>query len=75
MPTEILPSVIAATAGLLGVGVGGFVTAYNQKRERRQRRISERLGGFYKPKVALRLQVLAGSNLFIKIAGGMGPLV
>jgi hypothetical protein len=63
-----LPSVIAATAGLLGIGVGGFLTAYNQRRERRQRRMSEQLGGFYGPMVALRLQVLAGSGLAIKVS-------
>jgi hypothetical protein len=72
MPTEILPSIIAAGAGLLGVGVGGFVSAYNQRRERRQRRISEQLGGFYGPMVALRLQVLTGSDLGIKVSAAAG---
>jgi hypothetical protein len=72
MPTEILPSVITASAGLLGVGVGGFVTAHNQKRERRQRRVSEQLGGFYGPMVALRLQVLARSDLGLKVTEAEG---
>ena len=69
MPSDISGPVIAAASGLIGVVVGGCVTAHNQKRERQQRRIGEQLGEFYGPMLALREQVLAKSELRLKIAG------
>jgi hypothetical protein len=49
MANGIIGPVIAAAAGLLGVAVGGYFTAYNQKRERQQRRVTEQLAEFYGP--------------------------
>ena len=49
--------------------VGGWLTAHNQKRERRQRRISEQLAGFYGPMLAIRAQVLSQMDLGQKISG------
>ncbi len=69
MPVEILVPTIAAASGLLGVAVGGYFTAHNQKRERQQRRISEQLAEFYSPMLALRAQVLAKGELRLKISG------
>jgi hypothetical protein len=69
MATEILPSAIAAAAGLFGVAVGGYVTAHNQKRERQQRRTSDQLAEFYSPMLALRAQILTKSELRLKISG------
>jgi hypothetical protein len=69
MPSDISGPVIAAASGLIGVVVGGCVTAHNQKRERQQRRIGEQLGEFYGPMLALREQVLAKSELRLKITG------
>lgn len=68
MPSDVQP-VIAAASALLGVAVGGYFTAHNQKRERQQRRISEQLAEFYSPMLALRARVLAKSELGLKITG------
>jgi hypothetical protein len=69
MPFEIEVAAIGGTSALFGVVVGGFITAYNQKHERRQRRISEQLAEFYSPMLALRAFVLAKSELRLKISG------
>jgi hypothetical protein len=69
MYSEISGVIIAAASGLLGVAVGGYWTAHNQKRERQQRRISGQLGEFYSPMLGLRAQVLAKSELRLKISG------
>ena len=66
---EIFGAMIAAASGLLGVAVGGYFTAHNQKRERQQRRISDQLTEFYGPMLGLRAQVLAKSELRLKISG------
>jgi len=62
-------ALIAAAAGLVGVAVGGYWAAHNQRRERQQRRISEQLAEFYGPMLGLRAQVLARSELRLKISG------
>src|SRR5258708_29806720 len=69
MLSEFLGSAIAATSALLGVAVGGYFTAHNQKRERQQRRINEQLAEFYSPMLGIRAQVRAKSELRLKITG------
>lgn len=54
--------IIAPASGLLGVAVGGYFTAQNQKRERQQQRIKDELAEFYSPMLGLRAQVLAKSE-------------
>jgi hypothetical protein len=68
MPFDILGSVIPAASALLGVAVGGYFAAHNQKRERQQRRISEQLTDFYSRILGLRAQMLAKSGLRVKIS-------
>jgi hypothetical protein len=47
-----------AASGLLGVAVGGYFAAHNQKRERQHRRLSDQLAEFYGPMLALRTEIL-----------------
>jgi hypothetical protein len=72
MPFEILGAAVAAASGLVGVTVGAYFTALNQKRERQQRRISEQLAEFYGPMLALRAQVLSRSELSLRISERAG---
>lgn len=69
MLPELLGPAIAAASALFGVAVGGYFTAHNQKRERQQRRINDQLAEFYSPMLGLRAQVLAKSELRLKITG------
>ncbi len=69
IPSGILVPVIAAASGLLGVAVGGYFAAHDQKRERRYRRLSDRLAEFYGPMLALRTEILVKSGIRLKIAG------
>lgn len=69
MPADMLSVAVGAGAGLIGVWVGGYFTAHNQKRERQQRRLSEQLAEFYSPMLALRAEVLAKGELRLKISG------
>jgi hypothetical protein len=62
-------AIIPAAFGLVGVALGGYISAYNQKRERERRRRSDQLGEFYGPMLALRADVLAKSELRVKISG------
>lgn len=59
----ILQSAIAAGAGLLGVGIGGVITAKSQKRERRNSRIRQQLEQFYSPMLGMREEIKAKSEL------------
>jgi hypothetical protein len=69
MAGELLIPLISAGAGLIGVAVGGYFAAFNQKRERQQRFIREQLGEFYGPMLALRAQIRAKSEVRVKIHG------
>ena len=46
---DIVQAAITGAAGLLGVCVGGWITALNQRRERETARLHEQLMGFYAP--------------------------
>ncbi len=63
----ILQSLIAAGAALLGVSIGGWITASNQKYERRNARILQQLEGFYSPMLGMCTEIDAkrrfGENL------------
>jgi hypothetical protein len=56
-----MQSGISAGAGLLGVLVGGLVTAHSQRAERRNARIREQLEGFYSPLIGIREEIRAKS--------------
>jgi hypothetical protein len=48
--------IFGAAASLLGVVVGGLITNFNQKKERRNRRIREQLS-FYSTLVAIKMEI------------------
>lgn len=58
---------ISAGSGLLGVLIGGLVTAHNQRAERRSARIREQLRDFYSPLLGIREEIRAKSELRIKL--------
>src|SRR5262245_40712642 len=53
--------------GLVGVLVGGWLTGYHQRQQRRQTVIREQLEHFYSPMVALRKRIRAKSETREKI--------
>ena len=61
--SAFVQSAIAAGAGLLGVAIGGFISAHNQKKERRATRIREQLEGFYSPLLGMYKEVRSKSEL------------
>lgn len=61
--TAISQSLIAACAGLLGVSIGGWIAANNQKHERRKARIRLQLEGFYSPLLGMHAEIDAKSRL------------
>ena len=69
MPSEITLAhiLVPAIAALLGVVAGGYITAYNQSRDRRQRRIREQIDDFYGPMVGIRQEIRAKSELRAEI--------
>ena len=69
MANEVLIPLISAASGLLGVAVGGYFAAHNQMRARQQQFIREQLSEFYGPMLALRAQVLAKSEIRLRIDG------
>ena len=65
--TGMFQVAMTAAAGLLGVAVGGWITALNQKAERRIARIREQLAGFYAPLRGIRAEIRAKSELRTKL--------
>jgi hypothetical protein len=72
MPNELLIPLISAASGLLGVAVGGYFAAHNQKRERQQHFVREQLTELYGPMLALRARLLAKSEARLKISSAAG---
>ena len=68
----LMQSGISAGAGLVGVIVGGVVTAHNQKAERRNARIREQLHDFYSPLLGIREEILAKSEMRTKVHSAAG---
>ena len=69
---DFLNTIIAATAGLLGVGLGGAITLFNQRRQRADERIQRQLSEFYAPFLGIRMRILAKSELRVKSSGAHG---
>jgi hypothetical protein len=63
------PHVVTALSALLGASIGGYFSTRSQKRERQQQHIRRQLTEFYGPLLALRAQILAKSELPVKISG------
>jgi hypothetical protein len=62
------PAVIGFIGGIIGVAVGGWITSSNNKRERQQRLLQQKLAEFYGPLLALRSRIKAKSELRLKIS-------
>jgi len=65
----IMQSLIAAGSGILGVCVGGYFTARQQRQERRNTRIREQLQGFYSPMLGMRHEIEAKSEVRGRLSG------
>jgi hypothetical protein len=65
-------TIIAAAAGIIGAAVGalvaGWISSKNNKHERRQRLLQQRLEEFYGPLLAIRSRIKAKSELRLKIS-------
>jgi hypothetical protein len=65
-------ALIATAAGIIGAAVGasvaGWISSKNNKRERRQRLLQQKLEEFYGPLLAIRSQIKAKSDLRLKIS-------
>ena len=64
----IIPSISA----LLGVLIGGWISSGNQRLERHHNRIREQVDNFYSPLLGKRAQILAKSELRLKVSGATG---
>jgi hypothetical protein len=62
------PALIGFIGGIIGVAVGGWVTSFNNKRERQQRFVQQKLSEFYGPLLAIRSRIKAKSELRLKIS-------
>src|SRR5689334_15437726 len=71
---SLVQSVVSATAGLLGVIVGAWLTARHQRVERRHAVIREQLEKFYSPMVALRARIRARSETRVKVHAAAGEV-
>lgn len=63
----IAQSLIAAGSGLLGVAIGGLISARNQSTERKTARLREQLEQFYSPLLGMRSEIMAKSQTRLKI--------
>jgi hypothetical protein len=63
----VLNPIISAGAGLLGVLVGGYMSDRRERQKRRGDFITRQLTEFYGPLVAGRAEILARSDLRVKV--------
>ncbi|MGA3083067.1 MAG: hypothetical protein ABSD44_17080, partial [Terracidiphilus sp.] len=69
---NLMQSGISAGAGLLGVLIGGLVTAHSQRADRRNARIREQLEGFYSPLIGIRDEIRAKSVVRMNVHSATG---
>lgn len=60
--TPLAQAAISAAAGLLGVIVGGWITARSQAVERRHKRIVDQVNGFYGPMIGFSERIAAKTS-------------
>jgi hypothetical protein len=65
----ILTALITAAAGLGGVGVGGWIAAHGQKKQRQHERAREQLNEFYAPMLGIRSWILAKGQRRVRVSG------
>src|SRR5882757_7329794 len=63
----LLPGLLSAIFGLIGVAVGGWITNHNQSKERRHRRCEEQLR-FYAELLSIRMVIRAKSELRLRLS-------
>lgn len=68
----LVNALVPAVSGLVGVAIGGWLTALSQKRERREAHIKSQLSEFYSPLVSIRSQIKAKSELRLKLSSAAG---
>ncbi|HTU46998.1 MAG TPA: hypothetical protein VMF91_18195, partial [Bryobacteraceae bacterium] len=68
----LVNTLIPAVSGLVGVAIGGWLTALNQKRELREAHIKCQLSEFYSPLLGIRSQIKAKSELRLKLSSAAG---
>jgi hypothetical protein len=68
----LVNTLIPAGSGLLGVLIGGWLTALNQKQERREAHFKSQLSEFYSPLLGIRSQIKAKSELRLKLSSVAG---
>ncbi len=75
MPAEaitLVGSLIPAISGLVGVGLGGWISFRVHRQERRDARIQEKLEKFYSPLLGIWMQIRAKSETRVKVSGVAG---
>jgi hypothetical protein len=68
----LVNTLIPAVSGLVGVAIGGWLTALNQNRERREAHIKSQLSELYSPLLVIRSQIKAKSELRLKLSSAAG---
>src|SRR5208283_1547125 len=66
---DFVNALITAAAVLFGVGLGGVITLFNQRRQRADERLQQQLSEFYAPLLGLRMRILAKSETRVKSSG------
>jgi hypothetical protein len=66
--TDLSSPLISAAAGLLGVGLGGFLASWNQRKERSERLILDQLREFYAPMLGIRERLSAKNKVRLKVS-------
>src|SRR5208337_1031409 len=64
----LIPVLIPAGSGLFGVALGGILTSWNQRKERRERFISDQLREFYAPMLGIRERLRAKGEVRLKVS-------
>jgi hypothetical protein len=72
MSWTFLNPIIAAMAALFGVWIGGYLTDRREREKRRTDFITRQLTEFYGPLVAARAEILARSELRVKVQRAAG---
>jgi hypothetical protein len=65
--TQVNP-LITAAVGLVGVGFGGFLTSWNQRRQSRERFALDQLREFYAPMLGIRERLRAKNEVRLKVS-------
>jgi hypothetical protein len=65
---SLLGPLITAVVGLVGVGLGGLLISWNQRKERRERFVLDQLREFYAPMLGIRERLRAKNEVRLKVS-------